>query len=252
MRGMVLKIERDIGLQNLLRYYKWYCFVRERNIPVSGLLLKEEALQIAKAIDPNTSFKASNGWLESFKKRHNIKQMTVSGECGNVSEESVAGWNERAKVLLSGYRKEDVWNTDETGCFYRALPDKTLSVKKKECRGGKKAKERITIAFFVNAAGEKELPIVIGKPRCFKQLANKTTPHGLQYFLNPKAWMKTDIMNTILSKLNRKMVRENHNIALLLDNVSSHSPDIKDMFSNIKVVFLPKIPPLSCNLLMLG
>ena len=71
--------------------YKWYCFVGERNIPVSGPLLKEEALQIAKAIDPNTSFKASNGWLESFKKRHNIKQMTVSRE-----------WKERAKVLLSG------------------------------------------------------------------------------------------------------------------------------------------------------
>ena len=71
--------------------YKWYCLARQRNIPISGPLLQEEALQIAKTIDPETKFKASNGWLESFKKRHNLKQMTITGECGDVQEETVAG-----------------------------------------------------------------------------------------------------------------------------------------------------------------
>ena len=31
-----------------------------------GTLLQEEALQIAKGIDADTKFKASNGWLDSF------------------------------------------------------------------------------------------------------------------------------------------------------------------------------------------
>ena len=52
---------------------------------------------------------------------------------------------------------------DETGCFYRALPEKSLAEKKKQCHGGKKAKQRLTISFLVNAAGEKEVPVVIGK-----------------------------------------------------------------------------------------
>ena len=108
--------------------YKWYCLARQRNIPVSGPMLKEEALQIAKELDSDTPFKASNGWLDSFKKRHKIKQMTVSGECGDVQEDTVSGWHERLKTIMKGYTREDVWNTDETGCFYRALPDK----KKKE------------------------------------------------------------------------------------------------------------------------
>ena len=222
--------------------YKWYCLARQRCIPVSGPLLQEEALQIARSIDPDSSFKASNGWLDSFKKRHCIKQMTVSGECADVQEETVTGWHERMKVLMAGYQPEDVWNTDETGCFFRALPDKTLA-DMKECRGGKKAKERLTISFFVSAAGHKEPPIIIGKsasPRCFKGLRDKRRPHGLPYFANPKAWMNINIMNTILNKLNRKMVRQGRKILLLLDNVSSHSPDIKESFSNIKVVFLPK------------
>ena len=223
--------------------YKWYCLARQRCIPLSGPLLQEEALLIARRIDPNTSFKASNGWLDSFKKRHNIKQMAISGECADVQEETVAGWHERVKFIMKGYQPQDVWNTDETGCFYRTLPNKTLADMKKECRGGKMAKERLTIAFFVNAAGEKEPPVIIGKsasPRYFKGLRDKANPHGLPYFSNPKAWMNTEIMHAILAKLNRKMVRQGRQILLLLDNVSSHSPHLKDLFSNIKVVFLPK------------
>lgn len=42
-----------------------------------------------------------------------------------------------------------------------------------ECRG---SKLRITVA---NAAGEKELTVVIGKARCCKGLQNKAKPHGI-------------------------------------------------------------------------
>lgn len=49
---------------------------------------------------------------------------------------------------MTSYKPVDIWNTDETGCFYRALPEKTLSDKKKECRGGKKAKKYLTVSFI--------------------------------------------------------------------------------------------------------
>ena len=60
---------------------------------------------------------------------------------------------------------------DDTGCFWRGLPEKALDAKGRRCTGGKKAKQRLTWAFFVNAEGEKEDPVVIGtsvSPRCFK------------------------------------------------------------------------------------
>ena len=38
-----------------------------------------------------------------------------------------------------------------------------LADMKRESRGGKMAKERLTITFFVNAAGEKESPVIICK-----------------------------------------------------------------------------------------
>ena len=64
--------------------------------------------------------------------------------------------------------------------------------------------------------------------------------------------MNTEIMSTILTKLNRRMVREKRNI--LMDNVSSHSPTFCESFSNVKVVFLPvnttsRLQPLDAGII---
>ena len=80
-------------------------------------------------------------------------------------------WRERLPEILQGYAAKDIWNLDETGCFWRALPNTGFGTGGFKCSGGKKAKQRITVALIANAAGEKETPIVIWKsekPRCFK------------------------------------------------------------------------------------
>jgi len=147
---------------------------------------------------------------------------------------------------------ENIWNEDETGCFYRALPRRTLAEKRKKCKGRKKSKERLTVAFFANAAGDTEPPAVIGKdvkPRCFKGLRNLKKPHGVPYYSNTKAWVNNKIMTDLLATLNQRLSRTGRKILLLIDNVSSHDPALQEKFSNIKVVFLPinttsKLQPL--------
>ncbi len=52
---------------------------------------------------------------------------------------------------------------DETALFFRQLPDKTLSIKGQVCSGGKKAKNRLTLALIANAAGDMHKTWVIGK-----------------------------------------------------------------------------------------
>ena len=107
----------------------------------------------------------------------------------------------------------------------------------------KKSKERITVAFFANAAGSKEPPFVIGRgsqPRCSKGIRDPTMPAGVPYFSNPKAWMTTEIMTKIFARLNKQLVKQNRKILLLLDNVTSHHQDLKGKFSNILIVFLLK------------
>ena len=85
--------------------------------------------------------------------------------------------------------------------------------KEKKAKGGKKSKQRFTIAFFVSAAGQKiDEPIVIWKsklPRCFKGLRDPSKPGNVHYFSNSKSWITSEIFETVLSKLNRKLVFEN-------------------------------------------
>ena len=56
-------------------------------------------------------------------------------------------------------------NMDKTGCFWRALPVKCFDMKGKQCKGGKKCKQRMPMALFVNAAGEKKTPVIFGSQR---------------------------------------------------------------------------------------
>ena len=55
--------------------------------------------------------------------------------------------------------------------IWMKLDEHGFGKKRSQCKGGKKAKQRFTIALIANAAGGKESAIVIWKaekPRCFK------------------------------------------------------------------------------------
>ena len=75
------------------------------------------------------------------------------------------------------------------------------------------------------------------KPRCFKSVDVATLPE--QYFSQPKAWMTGEILQSVLCKLNRQLSAKSQKIVLLMDNAGCHPEDIKDNFSNIKIIFLP-------------
>ena len=92
-------------------------------------MLKEEALEILDN-DEFSTFTASNGWLEKWKISYGIKEKRVNGEAGKVSGETVNAWMERLWELTKDYRPADIWNMDETGCFFKALPEKGLAEKK--------------------------------------------------------------------------------------------------------------------------
>ena len=65
------------------------------------------------------------------------KNNNICCESGDVRGETVTSWKERLPEILEGYTKEDIYNLDETGCFWRALSTCGFGVKGKECKGGK-------------------------------------------------------------------------------------------------------------------
>lgn len=64
--------------------YDWFVNARAKNLPISGPILQAEAKNFAEKLkQPN--FKASNGWLHTFKKRHNIVWKQLNGEAVSLS-----------------------------------------------------------------------------------------------------------------------------------------------------------------------
>lgn len=96
----------------------------------------------------------------------------LSGEAADVDPIVVSDWSAQLKTLCEGYAPKDIFNADETGLFFRALPTRSLVVRGDEAKEGKKSKDRITVLLACSAIGENVTPLVIGhsaKPRCFRR-----------------------------------------------------------------------------------
>ena len=59
--------------------------------------------------------------------RHGITFKEVSGESENVAKEMTAPWEEASlQTILARNQLKDIFNADEFGLFYEALPSKSL------------------------------------------------------------------------------------------------------------------------------
>lgn len=126
-------------------------------------LLLEEARTSRDRLGINENdLHVSNGWLEKFKKRHNIKQHTLHGESDKVDLASLEVARIQLRDLIGQYSADDVYNFDEAALLYRLPPNKTLATVKRN--GSEVEKDRLTVAFCCNMTGTDKLNMtVIGK-----------------------------------------------------------------------------------------
>ena len=148
-------------------------------------------------------------------------------------------------------QKEQIYNADETGLFWRVLPDKTLAgSREKDAPGVKKSKDRVTLLCCANATGTHKLkPVLIGKykkPRCFKRVDTNAFP--VHYTAQTNAWMNTDIFTRWFHEQFIPAVKQHLRLKglpctalLLIDNCSAH-PEEEELCSidgSIRAIFLP-------------
>ena len=102
--------------------YEWFIFQRSKNIPIAGTILQEIVREISNSLDDHfDAFKASNGWLEKFRKRHNISYRVISDESSSANVLTVNDWVQRIPIITEHYNAKNKFNCDETELFYKAI-----------------------------------------------------------------------------------------------------------------------------------
>ena len=86
--------------------------------------------RIRKNTASNRLFEA----LEKSKLSYGVSERRVNGEAGEVSAYTVSTWMERLLELTKDYEPADIWEMDETGSFFKALPEKVLAEKKESSK----------------------------------------------------------------------------------------------------------------------
>ena len=75
-------------------------------------------------------FRASNGWLESWKKTYGVWEKRSSRKADHVFSATIKAWIERLTELSQEYEPQNILNLDELGLFFKTLPEKGLAEKK--------------------------------------------------------------------------------------------------------------------------
>ncbi|XP_018577088.1 jerky protein homolog-like [Anoplophora glabripennis] len=181
--------------------FLWFTQQRDKGAPISGPILQAKALSLRTLFPEETKqFTASQGWLDRWKKRHDIRQLNICGEKLFADSSAVITFKEKIqqKINNDGYSPDQIYNCDETGLNYKLLPAKTLASRQETSAPGyKRSKERVTILAMQcsNASGSHKLPLtMIGKstkPRAFKNLSPTAMP---VYYRNQRsAWMDSKL-----------------------------------------------------------
>ncbi|GFT95467.1 tigger transposable element-derived protein 1 [Trichonephila clavipes] len=208
-----------------------------------------------KQSEPSTStsqagkeFSASKGWLTGFLKRNVLHNIKITGESATADEGAAKIFPEElAKIIENGdYSADQVFNADETGLYWKKMPNRTYIAKDEKTASGRKAsKDRVTLLLCSNASGDRMLkPLLINKslrPRAIKHKDLKQPP--VHWMANPKFWMTTALFtewfnNCFVPEVEAYMKEKSldFKVLLIVDNAASH-PQLEH--PNVQLIFLP-------------
>jgi transposase-like protein/uncharacterized protein CbrC (UPF0167 family) len=234
----------------------WLEDMSQKHIPVDGKIMREKALSLyeynCEGIEESKrkEFKASKGWLASYVKRYSLKNLKITGESASADAEAASAFPKEFKKLIEekGYLPEQVFNCDETGLFWKKMPNRTyISKSAKQAPGFKAWKDRLTLVLCGNAAGhmiKSGLIYRANNPRALKNKNKNCLPVFWQH--NKKAWMTAILFlewfhQCFIPEVKKYLEEKGlpFKVVLIIDNAPGHPQSLCFADENVKVMFLP-------------
>ncbi|CAI6009776.1 unnamed protein product [Closterium sp. NIES-65] len=232
---------------------RWIANAGPAGVPLTLQTIRDHVATMSRNMGIPPSFRCSIGWVRRALRCQGVRCRAAQGEAASADMAAVRHAREKLPQLLThlGVTPRDTFNLDETALWLSVLPRRTYS--NGRILGRKVSKERLTVAFLVNADGSHVFrPLVISKAKRPHDFRPDYDPESLCYWRhNEKGWMTSPLFTHFISQLNAAMYAEGRKIVLLLDNASSHmlrselawSEIVCGMrttcMSNVRLVFLP-------------
>nr|XP_016847311.1 PREDICTED: jerky protein homolog-like isoform X1 [Anolis carolinensis] len=240
--------------------YVWFTQSRDKGVLISGPILQQKALHFRKEFNEgDPDFTASVGWLDRWKKRYGIRQLSACGEKLSSNYQEMEAFKKRFQdfVETESLTGDQIFNCDETSLDYKMLPNMSLAARTEAAAHGyKRNKERLTILACSNATANHKMDLaMIGKsknPRALKTISTNALP--VKYYNQKSAQMTREIFKDWFFKefvpSTEKYLKENglpRKAVLLLDNAPTH-PDAEELQDgDIKAMFLPPNATAICQ-----
>ncbi|UYV78676.1 hypothetical protein LAZ67_16002345 [Cordylochernes scorpioides] len=110
----------------------------------------------------------SGGWLSRYRARHNLKNKKVVGEALSADEDAANRFKDDFHKLMTDekYEQFQIYNADETGVYWKSLPDNSQVKNANSASGHKQSKDRLSVLLCANAdASHKNVLAVVGKSK---------------------------------------------------------------------------------------
>ena len=158
-----------------------------------------EAAQLHALVHKGESeapFQTNRGWLWHFCQCHGIQQLSLQGEKVSFDVSAVEPFKEDLKELIECEQLalEQLYNCDETGLYYRLLPEASLrevSFWHEKDEGACNINDVLECKWDAQDAfsGHRQ----VCKSRCFKNVNKRALP--VHYCSQKSAWMECKIFS---------------------------------------------------------
>ncbi|XP_066126892.1 tigger transposable element-derived protein 1-like [Saccopteryx bilineata] len=234
----------------------WIEGQKQQNLPVSTLLIQDQARRLFAQLQQEQgsgsqaeTFGASNGWFAHFKARHNV---LLTDEPAVADAQAAACYPLMLRTILEEgcYSPSQVFNVDETGLFWKRMPERMLLALEGTARPGPKApKDHLTLLLCGNAAGDFKLkPLLVypsENPRALKGCSKASLP--VVWRSNRNDWLTPSIFREWFTGCFCPAVESycaSHGLPncalLLLDGAPCHPAHLGSLSAHVRVEFLPK------------